>query len=257
MPSRETIALVHDRNYVDAYCDGTLGPREMRRIGFPWSPGLAHRTQIAVGGTIRAMELAVEHGLACSTAGGTHHAHRDFGSGFCIFNDIAVAARVALERGLASRVLVIDLDVHQGDGTAAIFADEPNVTTFSMHCDRNFPLRKVAGDVDVALDADLDDDAYLAVLAEHLPALLDRVSPDLVLYDAGVDVHRDDRLGRLGLSDAGIAKRDMFVLERCATRGIPAACVIGGGYSHDLPALASRHALLHRTADGVFRWHHA
>ena len=250
--TRQQLLRVHTAGYVDAFVSGTLPREAQRRIGLPWSEGLVQRTVTAVGGTIRTAELALQHGLACNLAGGTHHAHRDFGSGFCIFNDLAVAAADVLERGLARRVLVVDLDVHQGDGTAAVFAQRPDVFTFSMHCQANFPSRKVAGDHDVGLDIGVGDDHYLEVLAHALPALLARVKPDLVFYDAGVDPHHDDRLGRLELTDAGLAARDRYVMATCRDAGAAVAGVIGGGYHAQLRTLASRHASLHRAA--ARRW---
>ena len=246
------LTRVHTPDYVRAYRTGTLDRRAMRRIGFPWSPALVTRTVTAVGGTVLTARLALEHGLACNTAGGTHHAHADFGAGFCIFNDLAVAAQVMLDEGLAKQVLIVDLDVHQGDGTAAIFQDNPQVFTFSMHCEKNFPFRKVAGDLDVGMPTATGDGGYLALLDHHLPRLLDDVRPDLVLYDAGVDPHHGDRLGKLALTDAGLFRRDHFVLAQCAQRGIPAATVIGGGYGRDITALARRHATVHRAASQVW-----
>lgn len=250
--TRTQLLRVHTPDYVDAFTNGTLGRDAVRRIGLPWSGGLVRRTVTAVGGTIRTAELALEHGLACNLAGGTHHAHPGFGSGFCIFNDLAVAAADVRDRGLARRVLVVDLDVHQGDGTAAVFAERADVFTFSMHCGANFPSRKVAGDHDVALDVGLGDERYLAVLARELPALLTAFAPDLVLYDAGVDPHRDDRLGRLELTDGGLARRDRYVIDACRDAGAALAGVIGGGYHADLRTLAGRHATLHRAA--AARW---
>lgn len=243
-----TLALAHDPAYVDAFCTGALDPKALRRIGLPWSESLVLRSRTAVGGTILTAQLALEHGLACNTAGGTHHAHRDFGSGFCIFNDMAIAAAWLLEQDPTLRILIVDLDVHQGDGTAAIFRDNPQVTTFSMHCGANFPFRKQPSNLDVDLPIGMEDDAYLAALAEHLNALLDDVRPHLVFYDAGVDVHRDDKLGKLCLSDAGLYARDRFVLASCLTRAIPVACVIGGGYSDSVETLARRHSSVHRAA---------
>ncbi|RME64211.1 MAG: histone deacetylase, partial [Caldilineae bacterium] len=231
---------------------GRLDSRAMRRIGFPWSPALVTRTCAAVGGTILAARLALSHGVACSTAGGTHHAHRDWGSGYCIFNDLAVAARWVQREGLARRVLILDLDVHQGDGTATIFAGDPTVFTFSMHCAKNFPFRKPPSDLDAPLPVAADDDAYLAALAQHLPRALDAFEPELVLYDAGVDPHREDRLGKLALTDAGLYRRDVTVLEMCRARGVPVATVVGGGYDEDLEKLGRRHTTVHRAAVAVF-----
>lgn len=248
----DLIALAHDPAYIRAYLEGTLDVRAMRRIGFPWSAALVNRTCTAIGSSVLAAELALEHGLACSTAGGTHHAFRDFGSGFCIFNDLAVAARAMLQRRRARRVLIVDLDVHQGDGTASILAGDPAIFTFSMHCGANFPVRKQASDLDVDLPVGMEDDAYLAALAAHLPDLLSQVRPDLVLYDAGVDPHRDDLLGKLALTDAGLFRRDRYVIDTCLAAGAAVACVIGGGYARDIPVLAQRHSLVHRAAAEVW-----
>jgi acetoin utilization deacetylase AcuC-like enzyme len=250
---REWLALVHAPDYIDAYLTGTLDARAMRRIGFPWSPALVNRTCAAVGGTVLTAHLALEHGLACNTAGGTHHAFADFGSGFCIFNDLAVAARRMQQLGLARQILIIDLDVHQGDGTAAIFQHDPSVFTFSMHCGVNFPFRKQQSDLDVELPIGALDDAYLARLTELLPLLLTQVRPDLVFYDGGVDPHREDTLGKLALSDEGLYQRDEYVLTECIRRGIPVAGVIGGGYQRDIDRLAQRHCILHGAATAVFQ----
>lgn len=246
--TRAQVMLAHTTAYVDAYCAGELDARAMRRIGFPWSAQLVQRTLTALGSTLLTAQLALQHGLACSTAGGTHHAFAAFGSGYCIFNDLAVAARLVQQRGQARRVLIVDLDVHQGDGTASILQHDADLVTFSMHGDANFPFHKQQSDLDVALPSGLEDDDYLAILAQHLPDLLDAVRPDLVLYDAGVDPHRDDALGKLALSDAGLLRRDRFVLTNCLRRGVPVATVIGGGYSKAIDVLARRHTLIHRAA---------
>lgn len=244
---------VHTPEYVSAYMSGTLDPKAQRRIGLPWSPELAQRTHIAVGGTILTAKLALEHGLACNTAGGTHHAFPSYGAGFCIFNDMAIATRYVQKMGLAQRVLIVDLDVHQGDGTAFIFQNDPSVFTFSMHCEANFPGTKQKSDLDVPLPIGMEDDAYLQTLARYLPDLLDQVKPDLVFYDAGVDTHMSDRLGKLALSDRGLFCREMQVLSTCVNKGYPVACVIGGGYGDDFRALIYRHTLLHRAASDVYR----
>ena len=251
--SDSQLALAHDPAYIASYRTGTLDPRAMRRIGLPWSPGLVIRTLTAVGGTLLTAQLALEHGLAASCAGGTHHAHRDFGSGFCVFNDMAVAAAAMLQSGRVRRVLIVDLDVHQGDGTAAIFAGNPAVYTFSMHCAANFPFRKQRSDCDIDLPVGLDDEGYMRVLREVLPGLLDEVRPDLVFYDAGVDPHQDDKLGKLALTDAGLYQRDSFVIDTCVARGLPTACVIGGGYDADHDRLAARHAIMHQAAIDIYR----
>ena len=244
----ETVARAHDRSYVRAVFDCDV-PREVeRRIGLPITPSVVMRSRSAVAGTLLTARLALEHGLACNTAGGSHHAARGHGAGFCVFNDVAVAAATLLEEGTVSRVLVVDLDVHQGDGTADIFADDPRVFTLSMHAAKNFPARKVAGDLDLDLPDGMEDGAYLSALAEILPDILERVRPELVFYNAGVDPHRDDKLGRLALSDQGLAMRDRYVLTRCRRLDLPVAGVIGGGYSDDIEVLARRHATLHREA---------
>lgn len=251
----ELIAGAHSPAYVRAVFDQTLGPAESRRIGLPITPSVARRARAATAGTVLAARLALAQGLACNTAGGSHHAARDHGAGYCVFNDVAVAASALLAEGAVSRVLVVDLDVHQGDGTASIFADEPRVFTFSMHAAKNFPARKQPGDLDVDLPDGLEDDGYLARLSEVLPDLVEQVRPQLVFFNAGVDPHRDDRLGRLALSDQGLARRDALVFETCLSRGAPVAGVIGGGYGHDVSVLARRHAGLHRAAAEAWaRW---
>ena len=254
-PPQAWLELVHAPQYVEAYCAGTLDARAMRRIGFPWAARLVNRTCIAVGGTVLTAHLALQHGLACNTAGGTHHAFREYGSGFCIFNDLAIAARVVQQQGLAQRILIIDLDVHQGDGTAAIFQNDASVFTFSMHCAANFPFHKQQSDLDVPLPIGMEDDAYLATLAHYLPDLLSQVRPDLVFYDAGVDPHAEDLLGKLALTDAGLYRRDGMVLQACIGRGYPVACVIGGGYQKEIDSLARRHCIVHQVAGDLFQQH--
>jgi acetoin utilization deacetylase AcuC-like enzyme len=253
LPPTEWLELVHDPAYIQAYYTGTLDPRAQRRIGLPWSAELVTRTCIALGGSILTAKLALEYGLACNTAGGTHHAFPHYGSGFCIFNDLAIAARVLQQSGMVNKILIVDLDVHQGDGTAAIFQQDPSVFTFSMHCAINFPGTKQTSDLDVPLHEGMEDAEYLKTVARYLPDLLSQVKPDLVLYDAGVDPHISDRLGKLALTDRGIFDRDLQVLDTCISQGFPVACVIGGGYAEDLQSLVYRHSLLHRAADKVYR----
>lgn len=253
LPDPGLIKLVHTPEYVQDYCEGTLDAKAQRRIGLPWSLALVNRTCIAVGGTILTARLALECGLACNTAGGTHHAFPDYGSGFCIFNDMAIAAHVLLSEQVVKKILIVDLDVHQGDGTAFIFQDDPRVFAFSMHCEINFPGTKQTSDLDVPLSEGMEDDLYLQTLAEYLPDLLSSVKPDLVFYDAGVDVHLGDRLGKLALSDRGLFCREMQVLHTCVSQGYPVACVIGGGYAEDMKALVYRHSLVHRAASDVYR----
>ncbi|PSF34564.1 histone deacetylase [Aphanothece hegewaldii CCALA 016] len=253
IPPLEYIEFIHTPEYVNAYCTGTLDPKAQRRIGLPWTPELANRTCTAVGGTILTAKLALEYGLACNTAGGTHHAFPHYGSGFCIFNDLAIAARVLQKSNLVKNILIVDLDVHQGDGTASIFQNDESVFTFSMHCEANFPGTKQKSDLDVPLPVGLDDDGYLQTLAQYLPDLLSQFKPDLILYDAGVDPHVHDRLGKLALTDIGLYRREMQVLSTCLASGYPVAAVIGGGYADDLEALVYRHSILHRAAKEVYR----
>lgn len=246
--SFETIRRAHDAGYARAVFDCALPREAERRIGLPITPSVVMRSRAAVAGTVLTARLALRGGLACNTAGGSHHAARGHGAGFCVFNDVAVAAATLLAERAVGRVLVVDLDVHQGDGTAEMFAGDDRVFTLSVHAAKNFPARKVAGDLDVELADGTEDEAYLRAVAEVLPGVLERARPDLVFYNAGVDPHRDDKLGRLSLSDEGLAARDRYVLARCRERAIPVAGVIGGGYAPDIDALARRHATLHREA---------
>jgi acetoin utilization deacetylase AcuC-like enzyme len=253
LPPTEWLELVHDPAYIQAYYTGTLDPKIQRRIGLPWSSQLVNRTCIALGGSILTAQLALTYGLACNTAGGTHHAFPNFGSGFCIFNDLAIAPRVLQQLGLVKKVLIVDLDVHQGDGTAVIFRCDRSVFTFSMHCQVNFPGTKQTSDLDVPLQVGMEDEEYLKVLAQYLPDLLTQIKPDLVLYDAGVDPHIDDKLGKLALTNTGLYQRDRYVLSTCLAAGYPVACVIGGGYAEDLNSLVYRHSLVHRSAREVYQ----
>ena len=239
---RDWIEAVHDPAYVAAVFDGTLTREVERRIGFPVTAAMVARSRRVIGGTVLAARLALTDGFAANTAGGSHHALPDSGAGYCIFNDIAVAGARLLAEGRVATLAIVDLDVHQGDGTAAIFAGRIDAVTFSMHAAKNFPVRKAQSTRDVALPDGTGDDAYLAVLAAELPPFLDAHQPDLVIYQAGVDPHVDDRLGRLALSDDGLAARDAFVAAACIARGIPLASTLGGGYGADRAAVAARHA---------------
>jgi acetoin utilization deacetylase AcuC-like enzyme len=253
-PQPADFALVvgaHDPVYAQQVFDAAV-PREVeRRIGLPITRSVADRACAATGGSLLTARLALARGLACNTAGGSHHAARGYGAGFCTFNDVAVAARALLAEGAVARVLVVDVDVHQGDGTAFIFEHDPAVFTFSIHGEKNYPVRKARSDLDIELPDATGDDAYLAALEGVLPGLLERMRPDLVFYNAGVDPHVDDKLGRLALSDDGLAGRDTYVIETCLAAGAPLAGVIGGGYGADLERLARRHATLHRSAQAV------
>ncbi|WP_263264768.1 histone deacetylase, partial [Pseudomonas sp. RIT-PI-S] len=251
----EILALAHAPDYIERYMAGELSREDQRRLGLPWSEALARRTVRAVGGSLLTAELALRHGLACHLAGGTHHAHYDYPAGFCIFNDLAVVSRYLLEAGRVQRVLIFDCDVHQGDGTARILADTPEAVTVSLHCEKNFPVRKAHSDWDIPLPLGMGDKAYLQTVDDALNYLLPLYQPDLVLYDAGVDVHKDDALGYLQLTDAGVAARDEHVMRQCLGRGIPVMGVIGGGYSKDRHALARRHGILHQVATRVWAEH--
>jgi acetoin utilization deacetylase AcuC-like enzyme len=236
------LKAVHEPAYVDAVLSQSLTAGQVRRIGFPVTPRVAQRSLLASGGTWLAAKLALSHGAACNTAGGSHHAHAGFGAGYCVFNDVAIAARRLLDDGDAARILVVDLDVHQGDGTAAIFAADRNVFTYSVHCEANFPARKAQSDLDIGLAAGTDDAAYLEVVAAQVPQLITQHQPDIIFYIAGVDPHIDDKLGRLSLSDAGLVARDAIVGIAAHDAKVPLAVVMGGGYSADMAALGARHA---------------
>jgi acetoin utilization deacetylase AcuC-like enzyme len=250
------LLLVHDAAYVDAVATGTLPADVQRRIGFPWSPMMVERSRRSVGATIAAARVALgcdadgsrqpeghggRHLAAANLAGGTHHAFRDRGEGYCVFNDVAVASRVVQRDGAAARIAVVDCDVHQGNGTAAIFRDEPSVFTLSLHGAKNFPFRKETSDLDVTFDDGAGDDEYLTALAEHLPAVLDAHRPDLVFYLAGADPYEGDRLGRLKLTIAGLRQRDAMVFDACRVRDIPAVVVMSGGYANDIDAIVTIH----------------
>ena len=252
--TRQDLERIHKRSYHEAFSRDQLTRPEQRRIGLPATRPLVQRTWLAVGGTLLTAQMALRHGVACHLAGGTHHAHPGFGSGFCIFNDVAITAKVLLDHGELERILVVDLDVHQGDGTAACFQNDSRVTTLSVHAASNFPLRKVSGDVDIALPDATGDDAYVEAIGDRVPQLLDQHQPDLVLFNAGVDPHSNDRLGRLDLSDAGLLQRDQLVLDAALRRNIPIATVIGGGYDAMKP-LVRRHSIVVRAAVEQARLH--
>ena len=237
----DDLTLVHDRSYVRAIEDGSLDATALRRIGFPWSPALAERSFRAVGGTVEAATMALDTGVTINLAGGTHHAFPSHGEGFCVFNDVAVAIRVLQRDGRIARAAVVDLDVHQGNGTHAIFAGDDSVFTFSMHGGRNYPFHKVAGRLDVELADGTGDDAYLALLADYLPQIVEQSRPDLVFYLAGADPHEGDRLGRLKLTFDGLARRDVLVLSACREIGIPVCITIAGGYGANIDDTVEAH----------------
>jgi acetoin utilization deacetylase AcuC-like enzyme len=258
--SWDDVRLVHDAGYVDAVGAGTLSADAQRRIGFPWSPMMVERSRRSVGATLAAARHALSVRLKPDTtydivgaqrlqprvsanlAGGTHHAFRDRGEGYCVFNDVAVAAAVLLRDGAIARAAVVDCDVHQGNGTAAIFRDEPSVFTFSMHGANNFPFRKETSDLDVTFDDGAGDDDYLAALTRHLPGVLDGHRPDIVFYLAGADPYEGDRLGRLKLTIDGLRTRDRLVFDACRERGLPVAITMSGGYCPDVDAIVTIHS---------------
>jgi len=242
--SLSQVAAAQGWDYADRAFRLSLTAAEVREIGLPQSEAVLRRARLASAGTALAARLALEHGVAVNLAGGSHHAGPGRGAGFCVFNDVAIASRTLLDEGQVSRILVVDCDVHQGDGTAAIFAEEPAVFTLSLHAEKNYPVRKQTSDIDIPLPDGLKDKPYLEVLGEALTPLWDQVRPDIVFYNAGVDPHQADRLGRLSLSDAGLAARDDYVLASARMRGIPVVGVIGGGYGPEPDRIAARHALM-------------
>jgi len=249
------LRLVHDGGYVDAITEGTVSIEMQRRIGFPWSPMMVERARRSVGATVaasrevleradgaRKLQPSTEIAVAANLAGGTHHSFRDRGEGYCVFNDVAVAAAALLRDGAIARGAVVDCDVHQGNGTAAIFRDEPAIFTLSLHGANNFPFRKEVSDLDVEFADGTTDAEYLDVLASHLPAVLDRHAPDIIWYLAGADPYEGDRLGRLKLTIDGLRARDRFVFDCCRARGIPVVVAMAGGYSSDVEAIVTIHA---------------
>lgn len=242
--SQVALERAHDPNYVQDVLTSALNAKAARRVGFEMTPAIAARTRASVGGTERAARRALETGRAVNLAGGSHHADYHGGAGFCVFNDVAVAALALLDDETIQRTAVIDLDVHHGDGTALIFADDPRVFTASLHCEDNWPRTKPPSDLDIGLTRMTEDQAYLAATERLVEETLTRAKPDLVFYNAGVDPHADDRLGLLSLSDQGLQSRERLVIHACANRNIPIIGVLGGGYSKDPRAVATRHTFL-------------
>lgn len=249
--SYQQLASVHTNDYLDCVFGGTLSDLQQRRIGFPWSPKMLERCRRSTGATIACTESALENGLAGHLSGGTHHAFPDEGQGYCVFNDIAVATTLLLNAGKISRAVVIDLDVHQGNGTAAIFQDDARVFTFSAHGDRNYPFRKTTSDLDIALPDGTHDEEYLALLWDALQSQLPLAQADLVLYLAGADPFVGDRLGRLQITKQGLKRRDEMVLEACVARQIPTAIVLAGGYA-DIEDVAEIHTATISTAVALY-----
>ncbi|CAE6950779.1 COG0123 Deacetylases [Vibrio sp. B1REV9] len=251
--SVEEIKRVHDEEYVEHLVNGTMPAAKMRRIGFPWSEALITRTLTSAAGTVLAADKTLEHGVAIHLSGGYHHAHRDFGSGFCLFNDLVIAAKHMLAKESVDKVLIIDSDVHHGDGTATLCEDEPDIVTLSFHCDKNFPARKPDSDLDVPLGRGTGDEAYLLTFKEVVQMAVNLHRPDMVIYDAGVDIHTDDELGYFNVSTQGIYERDRFLMQLMKDLSIPIAAVVGGGYRTDHSDLVPLHMQLVCAAHDVFQ----
>ena len=247
----DALRRVHTPRWVEAVLAGTLGEAEVRRLGFPWSEALVLRSRASVGGTCAAARVALAEGFAGNLAGGTHHAFPDHGEGFCVFNDIAISIRALQASGAIRRAAVVDLDVHQGNGTAAVFAGDGDVFLFDMHGEHNFPFRKQRSTLDVPLADGTGDAAYLDALFHHLPPVLDAARPDIVYYQAGVDPLAGDGLGRLALSEAGLEARDSFVFQSARVRGIPLVVTLGGGYARPIARTIAAHVGTYRAARAV------
>lgn len=249
---RQVLELAHCGDYVRRFENNGLTVKELRKMGLPWSADLVKRSMISPNGTLMTGAIALNHGIACHMAGGTHHAYHDHGRGYCVFNDLAVAAKALIAQGKANKILIFDCDVHQGDGTASILADDPAVFTCSIHCEKNFPHVKQTSDLDVGLPKGMGDEAYLQVVADTLEQAIRQSQPELVFYDAGVDVYTADGLGFLDISLEGIRQRERLVLDILKGHNLPVATVIGGGYDRDQAALARRHALVFEAAQALY-----
>ncbi len=244
--SLETLSFAHSENYISSIKNKTLSKEDVKKIGFPLVDSVVQRSLVATGGTVLASKLAINYGISCNTAGGSHHANYDCGAGYCVFNDVAVAAHYLINRGLANKILIVDLDVHQGNGNSEIFKDNRNVFTFSMHSKTNYPAKKSDSDLDVELEDNLEDDAYIKTLKYYLNEL-NKENFDFVFYIAGVDIHFNDRLGKLKISDEGIKLRDELVIENFFSKRIPLCGVLGGGYNKDFNKLVELHSILHQS----------
>ena len=246
------VQCVHNSEYVLNVKQGNLSSADVRKINLPWSKRLARRSFLAIQGTLQTSQLALENGVACHLAGGTHHAFKDCGSGFCVFNDLAYASITLLNQEKINKILILDLDVHQGDGTASICENIDNIFTCSIHCKNNFPFDKKNSNLDVPIDDEVDDVKYINILTKTLDQIESHFTPDIVFYDAGVDVHSNDDLGNLNLTDDGIKKRDEIVCEYFKEKKIPLCTVIGGGYSKNRQELASRHFSIFETVSKTY-----
>jgi len=244
--SEETLKRAHSEDYIKHIKNKSLDEKSIKKIGFPLIDSVVKRSLIATGGTVLASKLALNYGLACNTAGGSHHANFNGGAGYCVFNDVAVAAKYLLERGLAKKILILDLDVHQGNGNSDIFKENKNVFTFSMHSGSNYPAKKSISDLDIELEDNMEDKDYLKILKSNLKQLNNQ-NFDFVFYIAGVDIHYNDRLGKLKISDEGIRKRDEIVTENFFSKSIPLCGVLGGGYNKNFDKLVELHSILHQS----------
>jgi len=251
-PNDKHILAVHTPEYYYDLINITLDQRTARKIGFPLSEVLVEREVIIADGTIKASEYALKYGVAMNIAGGTHHAYSDRGEAFCLLNDQAIGSRYLQHKGLAKKILIVDLDVHQGNGTAEIFHNDDSVFTFSMHGKSNYPFKKEISNLDIALENDTDDATYLKLLKNTLPKLINQQQPDFIYYLCGVDVIASDKLGKLGMSVEGCKERDRFVLKQCKTNNIPVMCSMGGGYSPDIKTIVDAHANTFRLAQDIF-----
>lgn len=250
--SAECVKQVHCHDYIDALFSGALPAPKMRRIGFPWSETLVSRTLTSAGGTSETVEQSAKHGVAIHLSGGYHHAHKDFGSGFCLINDLVLAAKRALTLEGIEKVIVIDSDVHHGDGTATLCEQEENIVTLSFHCDKNFPARKPDSDLDVALSRNTGDEEFLSTFRSVVEMAISIHQPDLILYDAGVDIHHEDELGYFDVSTEAIYERDKFMFSLAKDNGLPIACVVGGGYRTNHGDLVPVHMQLIHAAYDVY-----
>ena len=250
--SIEELELVHDREYISKILNGTLTDNEIRRLGFNWSEILSNRSFLAVNGTLLTCKEALKNGIANHLAGGTHHSHRNFGSGYCVFNDMAYASKSLVNSKLVKKILIFDTDVHQGDGTAEILKNNKDIFTCSIHCKNNFPFRKSKSDLDIELEDNLEDKDYLDIVNKTLIDCMKECDPEIVIFDAGVDIHKDDKLGNLNISSEGLLKRDKLILSFFKKHSIPVATVIGGGYSDDNTELAKRHSIIFEASNEIF-----
>ncbi len=244
--SFNTLKQAHSENYINKIINKSLDKESVKKIGFPLVDSVVKRSFTATGGTVLASKLAINFGIACNTAGGSHHANFEGGAGYCVFNDVAVAAKYLLNRGLARKILILDLDVHQGNGSADIFKDNKNVFTFSMHSKSNYPAKKSKSDLDIELEDNIEDKKYIDVLKKNL-ININKESFDFIFYIAGVDIHYDDRLGKLNITDEGIKSRDEIIISNFVNKKIPLCGVLGGGYNKDFNKLVELHSILHKT----------